>query len=94
MAHGTFTAGAASGVAVPADSYRDQLVIQKTNTTAIALGIGIAAESGKGIQMARAGDTVIIWGPQAELAIYAIGNGGTGTWQDGHVEFYPGPYVP
>ena len=89
MAHGSFTATSASTAIVAADANRDKLLIQKLNTTAIDLGFGIAAEAGKGVHMVNASDSVVVKGPLAAHAVYAIGNGGTGTWQDGNVEFQP-----
>jgi len=93
MAKGNFTATASSAVIVAADVNRDTLLIQKTNATTIALGIGEAAEAGKGIQLINSGDVAVLRGAAARAAIYAIGNGGTGTYQDGDVEVRPGPYV-
>jgi len=95
MAKGSWAATASSAIIVAADDHRDVLLIQKiTNTVAVALGIGEAAEAGKGIQMSAVGDTVILRGPAARHAIYAIGNTGAGTYQDGDVSFIHGPYVP
>jgi type 1 fimbria pilin len=91
MAKGTFTGTSASAMLVDADTYRNQLVIQKTNATTVALGIGEAAVAGSGIQLTNADSVAIIRGAQARKAIYVIGNGGTGTYQDGDVEVYPGP---
>lgn len=93
MAKGSWSATAESAQIVEADSYRDKLVIQKTNDTAVALGLGEAAVAGKGIQLLNAGDVAILRGPKARKAVYAIGNGGAGTYQDGDVEVRPGPYV-
>jgi len=94
MAKGSWAATSASAIIVPADDYREVLLIQKiTNTVAVALGIGEAAEAGKGIQMSAVGDAVILRGPAARHAIYAIGNTGVGTYQDGNVDYRPGPYV-
>jgi hypothetical protein len=93
MAKGNFTGTAASAVLVAANRYRDKLLIQKTNATVVALGIGEAAVAGEGIQLGPIGDAVVIKGPDATNAIYVIGDGGTGTYQDGDVTFAPGPYV-
>ena len=93
MAMGNWSATDASAEIVPANEYRDCLAIQKTNLTIVAIGIGVAAEAGKGIQLGNIGDTLMLRGAQAREAIYAIGNGGAGTYQDGNVEYVPGPYV-
>lgn len=94
MAMGSWTATAASTVLVAANANRDQLLIQKTNATTVAIGIGVAAESGKGIQLVKVNDAVVLRGAAAREAIYMIGNGGTGTYQDGDVEFVAGPHIP
>jgi hypothetical protein len=93
MAKGNFTGTAASAVLIAANAYRDHLLIQKTNATTVALGIGEAAVAGEGIQLVNAGDVAILHGASARVAIYVIGNGGTGTYQDGDVEVTPGPYI-
>ena len=93
MAMGSWTATGASTVIVTANEYRDTLLIQKTNLTVVAIGVGVAAETGKGVQLGNIGDTLILKGAQAREAIYAIGNGGTGTYQDGNIQFIPGAYV-
>lgn len=94
MAKGSFTAGSSSAEVIAASEYRDTLLIQKTNATTIALGIGEAAEAGKGIQLVNVGDTARLRGPMARSAIYAIGNNGTGAYQDGNCDVRPGPHVP
>ena len=91
MAHGSFSGTSASAILVAANTYRDNLLIQKTNATVVAIGIGIAAEAGKGVQLVNIGDTLHLRGAEARLAIYVIGNGGTGTYQDGDISFVPGP---
>jgi len=93
MAHGNWTAGSASAVKIAANEFRDVLVIQHTNATQVALGIGIDAEAGKGLQLINSGDAVILRGHNARQAIYMIGNGATGTYQDGDCDVRPGPYV-
>ncbi len=85
MAKGNFTATSASTEIVPANEYRDSLLIQKTNATAIALGIGEAAVAGEGVQLTAAGEVAHLRGAAARHAIYAIGDGGTGTYQDGDI---------
>lgn len=94
MSKGNFTATSASDKIVEADEYREYLLIQKTNATVIAVGIGEAAAAGEGVQLVNAGDTLTIRGALAREAVYAIGNGGTGTYQDGDIGFVPGPIDP
>jgi len=91
MAKGTFTGTAASTLLVAANEYRDTLVIQKANATSVALGIGEAAVAGEGIQLTNVGDAAVLKGAAARVAIYVIGNGGTGSYQDGNVDVRPGP---
>jgi outer membrane receptor for monomeric catechols len=90
---GNFTGTAASVKAIDASVYRDCLLIQKTNATTIAIGIGEAAVAGEGVQLVNANDAIILRGAQAREAIYVIGNGGTATYQDGNIEFVAGPKV-
>jgi hypothetical protein len=60
----------------------------------VALGLeGEDAVAGEGIQLVRAGDSVVLVGEQARLKISVIGNGGTGTFQTGKVVFNAGPYA-
>jgi len=93
MSKGNFSAGSVSAEIIAADVYRDYLTIQKTNTTQIALGLGEPAVAGEGIQLINIDSSVELHGALARSAIYAIGNGGTGTWQGGQVTFRPGPYA-
>ena len=93
MAKDNWTATAASTQIVSADNYREVLTIQKTNATAVAIGIGEAAIAGKGIQLVNVNDVLVLRGAAARKAIYAIGNGGTGTYQDGDIQFTAGPHV-
>jgi len=93
MANGNFTAGAASAIVIAADANRDHLTIQKSNATQIALGLGEAAVAGDGIQLINIDSSVELFGPEARMAVYAIGNNGTATWQGGRVTFRPGPYA-
>lgn len=89
----SWAATAVSAVIVPADPYRDHLTIQKTNATQIALGLGVPAVAGKGIQLINIDSSVYLYGSDAQRAVYAIGNGGAGTYQAGRVQFRPGPYA-
>jgi hypothetical protein len=85
MAKGKYTATSASTLLLAADEYRDEITIQHTNATQVALGFGEAAVAEEGIQLFAAGDSVHVTGPKARGAIYVIGNGGTGTYQTGPV---------
>ena len=93
MSKGNFAATAASAVIVAANRDRDHLTIQKVNATTIAIGIGEDAVAGEGIQLINADASLELRGWDARQAIYAIGNGGTGTYQDGMIVFRPGPYA-
>jgi len=93
MAKGKWTATAASTVIVAADEHRDRLLIQKNNDTAVALGLGEAAVAGEGVQLVNIGDTAVLRGHEARGAVYAIGNNGAGTYQDGDVDIRPGPHI-
>lgn len=96
MAHGNWTGTAASAALVAANTNRDCLIIQKTNATAVALGLGVDAEAGKGVQLVKINDTLILRGAQAREAINVIGNGGTGTYAEvfGDASFAAGPHIP
>jgi hypothetical protein len=91
MAKGNFTGGSASAKVITGNVYKGTLVIQHTNATQVALGLGEAAVAGSGIQLIKIGDTVVLRGAEARMDIYAIGNGGTCTFQDGDdISVYPG----
>jgi hypothetical protein len=94
MAKGAWTGTAVSAEIVPANEYREALLIQKSNATNVALGIGEAAVAGEGVQLLATGTTAILRGAAAREAIYAIGNGGTGTYQEGDVTLLLGAYIP
>lgn len=87
---GNWTGTAASAEIVPANLNREYLLIQHSDATTVALGIGEDAVAGEGIQLFKIGDTVRLRGPMARKAVYAIGNTGAGTYQEGDVEFFPG----
>ena len=93
MSKGSFSATAASTQIISADEFRDYLTIQKSNATQIAIGIGEAAVAGEGVQLINIDASLELRGVAARLAIYAIGNGGTGTYQSGDITFRPGPYA-
>ena len=91
MSKGNFTGTSASALLIAADYHRDCLVIQHTNATTCALGIGEAAVAGEGLQLLKIGDTIKLTDANARKAIYVIGNGATGTYQDGTgIEFVAG----
>jgi hypothetical protein len=96
MAHGNWTGTGASAALVVANANRDCLIIQKTNATAAALGLGVAAESGKGVQLVKVGDTLVLRGAQAREAVNVIGNSATGVYAEvfGDASFTSGPHVP
>jgi len=83
MAKGNFTGTGASALLVAANYNRGKLVIQHTNDTTAALGIGEAAVAGEGLQLLKSGDSVVLADHLAREAIYVIGNGATGTYQEG-----------
>jgi hypothetical protein len=93
MAIGSWTGTAASAQLVAANAYRNSLCIQLTNATAAYIGVGEAAESGKGPKLINAGDVVKVSGGIATEAVYVIGNGATGTYWDRDIEYTPGPQV-
>ncbi len=94
MAKGNFTGTGTSAVLIAANQYRDTLLIQKTDNTVVALGIGETAVAGEGIQLVNINDSVVLRGPAARGAVYVIGDGGNGTYQDGAgVDFRSGQYV-
>lgn len=61
----SWAATAASTEIVPADEHRDSLLIQKTNATTVALGIGEPAVAGEGVQLVNAGDAAHLNGCRA-----------------------------
>lgn len=93
MEKGNFSGTSASAALLAADESRGQVLIQKTNATVVALGIGEDAVAGEGIQLGPIGDSVVIRGYAATLAINVIGNNGAGTYQTGDVTFAPGPHI-
>jgi hypothetical protein len=87
---GSWSAGAASEMIVPANPNRDHLFVQYEITTSgvqVALGFGEVAIAGEGAQFYTGGSILTIHGPEARKAIYGIATGGTGTgyFQTGEV---------
>ena len=80
MTQGKLTGTDASALALAADSYRGQIVIQSTNGTDIAIGIGEDAVANEGINLRVIGDVVTLRGAAARAEIYIIGNGGTASY--------------
>jgi len=93
MSKGAWTGTSASAIIVAADEYRDHLTVQLINATAANLAFGEAAVAGEGIELINAGDSVSVRGPLATEAVYAIGNGADGVYQDGPIAYRPGPQV-
>jgi len=91
MAKGGWVGTAASVEIISANTYREHLTIQLTNPIVVALGFGEAAVAAEGVQLINTGDVVTVHGAMAQLAVYAIGNTATGTYQDGDLEYRPGP---
>jgi len=91
MAKGAFTGTAASTEIVAANAYRDGIILQHTNATAIEIGIGEAAVAGSGVKLIKIGDTLVLRGADARAALYGIGNGGTLQYQtiDTLSDFHP-----
>lgn len=81
---------AISTLIVPADEYREDLFIQHSidSSTQMALGIGEPAVAGKGAQLFTPGSVMTIHGADARKAIYGLGNGGKGFWQQGELIAY------
>ncbi len=88
MAKGNWTATGTSAEIIAANEYRDTLTLQKTNDTDVSLGLGETAVLGKGLQLFTVGCSITLRGFHARSAVNAIGNGGTGTYQDGPVEVH------
>ncbi|MFA5186697.1 MAG: hypothetical protein WC551_09495 [Patescibacteria group bacterium] len=85
MISGTWDATAASVEIVAADHYRDSLTIQLQNTTQVYLGFGAAAVAGSSLTLITTGDSITVRGHLARQAVYAIGNGASGAYQEGNV---------
>ncbi len=88
MSKGNWAATSASAEIVAANIYRDTLTLQKTNDTDVSLGLDETAVLGEGLQLFTVGCSITLKGYHARNAVYAIGNGGTGTYQDGPVEVH------
>ncbi|MFA5766837.1 MAG: hypothetical protein WC919_02860 [Candidatus Paceibacterota bacterium] len=71
-AKGSFSAGVTSAEIVPANEYREQLVIQLRTGTSVSLAFGTAAVLSKGYQLMSAGSVCVIDGALAGEAVYAI----------------------
>ena len=82
---GSWTVGTASTMIVPANTYRDKLVIQMTSAQACSLAFGEAAVYAQGIQLTGAGKVVIVTGALAREAVYGIcttGQSAAGGYQE------------
>ncbi len=93
MASGAIAGGTNSAVIVAANEYRDTLTIQLTNSTSLEVAFGETAVTGACLKLINAGDSVTIHGHLARGAVYGIGNGAVAVYQDGDVEYRPGPQV-
>jgi hypothetical protein len=67
------------GLLVPANYYRDKLVIQLQAGGPVYLGFGAAASAGSGVQLTTVGSVVIVTGPLAQMAVYGITQSGSTT---------------
>lgn len=85
MISGTWTAAAASTEIVPASEYREKLTIQLQSATQVYLGFGVPAVAGESLTLLGAGDSITVRGHLARQAVYAIGSGATGAYQEGDV---------
>lgn len=92
MAKGSFTVTGVSTEIVPADEHREYLCIQSADDKNFSIGVGEAAVNGEGLTVYTMGGSIRLRGAQARRAIYAIGNGASGGWQDGEVNHVPGSH--
>jgi hypothetical protein len=61
------------------------LTIQLQNATQVFLGFGAAAVVNQSLTMLAAGDSITVRGALARGAVYAIGNGSAGVYQEGNI---------
>lgn len=85
MISGTWAATAASAQIIAADIYRDKLTIQLQNNTQVYLGFGVPAVAVESLTLLANGDSITVRGHLARQAVYAIGNGAAGAYQEGNV---------
>lgn len=69
---GAFSASQVSSILVPANTYRDKLVIQMTSSDPCSLAFGEAAIFAQGVQLTTAGSVIIVTGALSRLAVYGI----------------------
>ena len=83
-AMGSWTATAVSSEIVPANVYRDKLVVQMTSANPVSLAFGEDAVFADGVQLRVAGGVVIVTGALAREAVYGIcpTNDGVGGYQE------------
>ena len=94
MSSAAIAGGSASAEIVPADKYRAVLTIQLTNATALGLAFnGATAVLVNGIKLINSGDVVTVRGHLARGQVNGIGDGAVGAWQDGDLDYKPGPQV-
>lgn len=80
-----WAATAASAEIVAAEMYRDKLTIQLQNTTQVYLGFGVPAVSGSSLTLITTGDSITVRGHLARGAVYALGDGAIGAYQEGDI---------
>lgn len=83
MARGIWSATQNSAEIVPALKHRRKLTIQLQSGDETAISIGNTAIFGYGYQLVNVGDDLVLEGPDAEKAIYAVcntGNLSSGGW--------------
>jgi hypothetical protein len=86
MISGDWAGTDASAEIIAADEYRDWLTIQLQNTTPVYLGFGVPAVEGESIMLVTTGDNITVAGHLARQAVYAIGNGAAGAYQEGKLD--------
>ena len=84
MGHWTL-ADAASGILVPANIYREKLVVQMRSSNPVSLAFDEAAVALDGVQLRIAGSVVIVTGALARSQVNGIcpTSDGTGGYQEG-----------
>lgn len=83
MIAGTFTGTASSQKIIDADEYRDSITVQLQNGTAVSVAFGEDAVAGECAKLLAAGDSLTARGWLARKAVYVIGDGAAGCYQEG-----------
>ena len=78
-------ASSASAVIVPANVYRDKLVVQMRSSNPVSLAFDEAAVALDGVQLRQAGSVIIVTGALARSEVRGIcpTSDGTGGYQEG-----------